>query len=160
MMSSNNHSASNPVDQPVNSSVSMQIPNNNIGISNSNNNVFEFYLPLPNDNRIYRVTYTELNSFEIARRLNNDIDISHIPDSQLSHHQNVQHFIRHQIHQRVQQRVYQPQQQSHYFDTMLNPQVDMMALNSQVHSDNVYNNVNSSNGTTSDNYTNYNENYF
>ncbi|PKY46263.1 hypothetical protein RhiirA4_461086 [Rhizophagus irregularis] len=61
------------------------------------NITFEFYLPLPNDTRIYHVTYTELNSKEIARLLNNRIDLSHIPDHQLPFHYNVHHLIRQQI---------------------------------------------------------------
>src|SRR5437016_2215514 len=112
-MSSNNHSAQDylnlPEDLAGNSYAPLQIPNNNnnyhVAISDPNNNVspdtFEFYLPLPND-MIYRVTYTQLHSFEIARLLNNGVDISHIPDSQFSHHQHVQQSIRQQIHQRVQ----------------------------------------------------------
>ncbi|PKK63847.1 hypothetical protein RhiirC2_788330 [Rhizophagus irregularis] len=52
------------------------------------NITFEFYLSLPNDTRIYHVTYTELNSMEIARLLNNRIDLSHIPDHQLPFHYN------------------------------------------------------------------------
>jgi hypothetical protein len=44
---------------------------------------FEFYLPLPNDEYIYHVTYTELNLREIARFLNNRIDLSYIPDHRL-----------------------------------------------------------------------------
>ena len=38
------------------------------------NAIFEFYLPLPNG----RITYTELDSLEIARLLNNRIDLSHV----------------------------------------------------------------------------------
>jgi hypothetical protein len=97
-----------------------------VGISNPNNTVppttFEFYLPLPNDT-IYRVTYTKLHSFEIATLLNNGVDISHIPSSHFSYHQDVQNSIRQQIHQRV-QHIYQPQQQSQTFDTIPNFQVD------------------------------------
>ncbi|RGB35845.1 hypothetical protein C1646_758871 [Rhizophagus diaphanus] len=56
----------------------LYINNNNIIISTPQNNTFEFYLPLPNDTRIYHVTYTELNSTEIAQFLNNNINSSHI----------------------------------------------------------------------------------
>ncbi|CAB5378134.1 hypothetical protein RhiirA5_419520 [Rhizophagus irregularis] len=130
-----------PEDQVGNSFVPTRIPNNNdnsinyhVGISNSNNtvpsNTFEFYLPLPNDT-IYRVTYTQLHSFEISTLLNNGVDTSHIPDSHFPYHQNVQSFIRQQIHQRVQY-IYQPQQPSQTFDTIPNFQLDMMPPNSQV----------------------------
>jgi hypothetical protein len=133
-----------PEDQVGNSFVPIRIPNNNdnsinnhVGISNSNNtvpsNTFEFYLPLPNDT-IYRVTYTQLHSFEISTLLNNGVDTSHIPDSHFPYHQNVQSFIRQQIHQRVQY-IYQPQQPSQTFDTIHtipNFQLDMMPPNSQV----------------------------
>ena len=50
------------------------------------NVTFEFYLPLPNDTRIYHITYTELHPLENARILNNSINLSHIPDHQLPHH--------------------------------------------------------------------------
>jgi hypothetical protein len=53
--------------------------NNNTIPAPQNNNTFEFYLPLPNDSRIYHVTYTELNSTEIAQFLNNNINSSQIP---------------------------------------------------------------------------------
>ncbi|GBB83876.1 hypothetical protein RclHR1_10540002 [Rhizophagus clarus] len=85
------------------------------------NNTFEFYLPLPNDICIYHITYTELNSIEIARLLNNRIDLSHIPNHQFPYHYNVQHLIRQQI---IQQSVVSQQstilQQS--FDTIDNNQ--------------------------------------
>ncbi|PKK69672.1 hypothetical protein RhiirC2_866607 [Rhizophagus irregularis] len=79
-----------------------QIRNNFINNSNAiapapQNITFEFYLPLPNNTRIYHVTYTELNSTEIARLLNNRIDLSHIPNHRLPYHYNVQHLIRQQI---------------------------------------------------------------
>ncbi|CAB4482574.1 hypothetical protein RhiirA5_476215 [Rhizophagus irregularis] len=79
-----------------------QTGNNFINNSNdiapaSQNNTFEFYLPLPNDTHIYHVIYTELNSTEIARLLNNRIDLSHIPNHRLPYHYNVQHIIRQQI---------------------------------------------------------------
>ncbi|GBC08970.1 hypothetical protein RclHR1_08510006 [Rhizophagus clarus] len=86
------------------------------------NNTFEFYLPLPNNTRIYYVTYTELNSIEIARLLNNRIDLSHVPNHQLPYHYNVQHLIRQQIVPRQQQIVgYQQNTISRqYYDTMDN----------------------------------------
>jgi hypothetical protein len=57
------------------------------------NAIFEFYLPLPNG----RITYTELDSLEIARLLNNRIDLSHVPDDQLPRHHNIQSFIQQQF---------------------------------------------------------------
>ncbi|RGB29423.1 hypothetical protein C1646_795469 [Rhizophagus diaphanus] len=90
---------------------------NNINITTLQNITYEFYLPLPNDTRIYHVTYTELNLIEIALLLNNRIDLSHIPNNRLPYHYNVQRLIRQEI---IQQSVgYQqntiPQQS---FDTM------------------------------------------
>ncbi|GBC09212.1 hypothetical protein RclHR1_00870003 [Rhizophagus clarus] len=81
-----------------------QIRNNFVNNTNTTpptlqNNTFEFYLPLPNDTRIYHITYTELNSTEVARLLNNRIDLSHIPDHRFPYHYNVQHLIRQQIGQ-------------------------------------------------------------
>ncbi|CAB4473518.1 unnamed protein product [Rhizophagus irregularis] len=61
------------------------------------NITFEFYLSLPNDTRIYHVTYTELNSMEITQLLNNRIDLSHFPDHKLPFHYNVHHLIRQEI---------------------------------------------------------------
>ena len=63
---------------------------------------FEFYSL--NNSRIYHTTYTELHPFEIVQRLNNSIDLSHIPDYQFPHHYDVQFLIRQQI-QHVQQPV-------------------------------------------------------
>ncbi|CAB4493037.1 hypothetical protein RhiirA5_419288 [Rhizophagus irregularis] len=79
-----------------------QTGNNSINNSNSispapQNNTSEFYLPLPNDTRIYHVTYTELTSTEIARRLNNGIDLSNIPNHRLPYHNNVQRLIMQEI---------------------------------------------------------------
>ena len=131
--------------QTENSFVPLQIPNNNnelnnvqhtsinnVGMSNPTlhihqNTTFEFYLPLPNDTRVYHVTYTELNSFDIARRLNNNINLSHIADYHLPHHHNIQSLIQQLIHQQVQQQVQQPVESQIYqpnstqhqsFDTM------------------------------------------
>ncbi|CAB5180817.1 unnamed protein product [Rhizophagus irregularis] len=129
--------------------------NNNVGMSNTNtitptlqSDTFEFYFPLQNDARICYVTYTELHQFEIARLLNNGINLSRIPDHQFPHHYNIQSLIQQQIQQQVQQPVYQQnsvQQQS--FDTIIQPTY-------QVYSDNnnTYNNAsNSVNGTIPDN---------
>ncbi|CAB4444597.1 unnamed protein product [Rhizophagus irregularis] len=132
------------MDQTEDSPVSQQILNNNIndniqhistndvGISNMSLNAlhnvniatpapqnvtFEFYFSLPNDTRIYHVTfqYTELHPLENARLLNDRINLSHIPDYQLSHHYNLQFLIQQQIQQQVQHHIYQQndiQQQS------------------------------------------------
>ncbi|GES73888.1 hypothetical protein GLOIN_2v1482135 [Rhizophagus clarus] len=129
-----------------------------MGISNSNNNVplkkFEFYLPLSND-AIYRVTYTQLNSFEIAKLLNKGVDTSHIPDPDFLYHINVQSLICQQIRQRVQQHFYQPQQQSQTNNSIPNSipnsQMDTIAPNSQVHVNYTYNEDMSEN--TGFNYT-------
>ncbi|GBC08553.1 hypothetical protein RclHR1_08200005 [Rhizophagus clarus] len=83
------------------------------------NNTFEFYFPLPNDIRIYHIMYTELDSTEIARILNNRIDLSHIPDNRFPHHYNVQHLIRQQIIQRTQQNIIL----RHPFHTMENQSI-------------------------------------
>ncbi|RGB41663.1 hypothetical protein C1646_662862 [Rhizophagus diaphanus] len=134
------------MDQTENSSAPQQILNNNnnennqhtlinnVGVSNTNLNtlhinninsttlashniIFEFYCHLPNDTRIYRVTYSELNPSENVQLLNNGIN--RIPDYLLPHHYNVQSQIQQQIQQQVQHPiVYQQnsiQQQS--FDT-------------------------------------------
>ncbi|PKC67292.1 hypothetical protein RhiirA1_458620 [Rhizophagus irregularis] len=66
----------------------------------SQNITFEFYLPLPNDTRIYHVTYTELNSVGIAQLLNNRINLSHFLNHRLPHHYNIQHLIRQEIVQK------------------------------------------------------------
>ncbi|CAB4373336.1 unnamed protein product [Rhizophagus irregularis] len=83
-----------PMDQTGNN-----FNNTNTIVPTPQNNTFEFYLPLPNDTRIYYVTYTELNSTEIARLLNNRIDLSYIPDHQLPYHYNVHRLIREEIGQ-------------------------------------------------------------
>jgi hypothetical protein len=98
------------------------LQNNNVEMSNETlnistipapqNTVFEFYLPLPNDT-IYHITYqfTKLRSLEIARRLNNGINLSHITDYQLPHH--------HHIHSLIKQQILHPvDYQSQPFDTM------------------------------------------
>jgi len=56
---------------------------------------------LSTDSRIYHATYTELNSVEIAQLLNQSVDISHIPDSQLPHHQLIQQQIQQQVSQSI-----------------------------------------------------------
>jgi hypothetical protein len=172
-MSSNGHLAQDylnlPEDQTGNNFAPMQIPNgddnNNyhVEISNSDNTAllttFEFYLPLPNDT-VYQVTYTKLRSIDITTLLNNGVDISHIPNSHLPHHQIVQRLINQQIYQRTQQRVYQPQQQSQLYDMIPNSQVDMTTHNSLVYSNN--NNIydNSNKEDMEYNYTtNHNDSY-
>jgi hypothetical protein len=70
------------------------------------NVTFEFYFPLPNDSRIYYVTYTELHPLENARLLNDRINLSQIFNHQIPHHNNIQSLIQKQIQQQVQQPVY------------------------------------------------------
>jgi hypothetical protein len=101
---------------------------NVMGMSNLNTNTvvlvpqnttFEVYLPL--NGRIYHVTYTELNLLGIASHLNNRIDLSQVPDDQLTHHHNIQSFIQQQF---LQQHVGYHQQndiQQQYFDTQPTP---------------------------------------
>ncbi|RIA79165.1 hypothetical protein C1645_841377 [Glomus cerebriforme] len=144
------------MDPTGNNFVPLQIPDNN----NENNfqhtsintitpapqdAIFVVYLSLPNDTRIYRVTYqyTELHPLENVQLLNNRINI---PDSQFPHHYNIQSLIQQQIQQQVHQPVvYQQnniQQQS--FDTM------RIQPTSQInYSDNNANNNTSANGTIS-----------
>ncbi|PKK66551.1 hypothetical protein RhiirC2_753265, partial [Rhizophagus irregularis] len=56
------------------------------------------------------------------------------------------------IHQQVHQHIHQLQQQSQTYDTISNPQVDMIPLNSQVNTNNnTYNNVIHSNEAISEN---------
>ncbi|CAB4476859.1 hypothetical protein RhiirA1_457513 [Rhizophagus irregularis] len=87
-----------------------------VGMSNINQNnfhidsvtsesekTFELYLALPNDTILIYVTYTELNPIEIAQRLNNNINLSHIPDHQFQHHYYLQNLIKGQIIQKSQQ---------------------------------------------------------
>src|SRR5436190_19797123 len=109
------------MDQTGNNFVPSQIIDNNnenfqhtsnVGMSNMildtnttapaapQNTTFQFYLPLPNDTRVYHVTYRELDSSEIAQFLNNSINLSHIPYYQFPHHYNLQSLI--------QQRIVQP----------------------------------------------------
>ncbi|CAB5213412.1 hypothetical protein RhiirA5_478341 [Rhizophagus irregularis] len=134
-------------DQTGNSPSPQQIPNNNnnneniqhtlinnVGVSNMNLNtlhvntinsttlaphniIFEFYYHLPNDARIYRVTYSELNPSENVQLLNNGIN--RIPDYLLTHHYNVQSQIQQQIQQQVQHSIIYQQNsiQQRSFDT-------------------------------------------
>ncbi|RGB29424.1 hypothetical protein C1646_795471 [Rhizophagus diaphanus] len=98
-----------PMDQTGNDFV-----NNANSIAPAPQNItFEFYIPLPND-RIIHVTYTELNSTEIAQLLNNRIDLSHIPNHRLPYHYNVHRLIRQEIIRQYQQNAV-PQQS---FDTI------------------------------------------
>ncbi|CAB4445431.1 unnamed protein product [Rhizophagus irregularis] len=97
------------------------------------NFTYEFYLPLPNDTRIYHVTYTELNLIEIALLLNNRIDLSHIPNHRLPYHYNVQRLIRQEI---IQQSVAGYQQNTiprQSFDTM-----DIQPIFQELPDDNAY----------------------
>lgn len=94
-----------------------QISSNNMTTPPLQNITYEFYFPVPNDTRVYHVTYTELNSIEIARRLNDRIDLSHLLNHQFPYHYYIQHSIRQQIVQQsggYQQNII-PQQT---FDTM------------------------------------------
>ncbi|PKY56154.1 hypothetical protein RhiirA4_476236 [Rhizophagus irregularis] len=110
---------------------------NNVGTSNTfiiNNllpHLFEFYFPLPNDTRIYYVTYTELYPLENARLLNNSINLSRI---QLPHHYNIQSLIRQQIQQQVQQTVYQQNNvQQQFIDTTIQPTSQVFSDNNNVY---------------------------
>ncbi|CAG8576883.1 uncharacterized protein OCT59_026911 [Rhizophagus irregularis] len=76
------------------------INNTNTTTPAPQNITLEFYFTSPDGTRIYHVTYTELNLTETARHLNSRIDLSRIPDHQLTYHYNVQHSIRQQIVQR------------------------------------------------------------
>ena len=96
--------------------------NTSTAIPAPQNTTFEFYLPLPNG-RIYYVTYTELSTLEIARHLNNRIDLSHIPDDQLSHHHNLHSFIQQQFLQPVDYQQQNNIQQQQCFDSQPTPQV-------------------------------------
>ena len=80
-------------------------------------NTFEFYFHLPNDTRIYRVNYSELNLSENVQLLNNGIN--RIPDYLLPHHYNVQSQILQQIQQQVQHPIVYQQNntQQQFFDT-------------------------------------------
>ncbi|CAB4472829.1 hypothetical protein RhiirA5_424769 [Rhizophagus irregularis] len=143
---------------PYNNSNDQHASINNLGASNTNNttlalqnDTFEFYFPLSNDTRIYHVTYqyTELHPLDNARLLNNNINLSRIPDHQLPLHYNIQSLIRQQIQQQqVQKPVYQQNNgQQQLFDSTIQPI-------SQIYSDNSngYNTVsNSVNGTITDN---------
>ncbi|GBB85703.1 hypothetical protein RclHR1_12190007 [Rhizophagus clarus] len=133
-----NNDTTQDLQNPDNNNNEQHTLINNAGISNAfintatpvlQNATFEFYFPLPNDTRIYYVTYTELNHLEIAQRLNNNINLSHIPGHQFPHHYNIQSWIRQLIQQVQQPDVYQQnsiqqnsiQQQS--FDTQSTFQV-------------------------------------
>ncbi|RIA89798.1 hypothetical protein C1645_824252 [Glomus cerebriforme] len=111
----------------------------NTAIPAPQNATFEFYFPF--GSRIYHITYqcTELHPLENARLLNNNINLSHIPNYQFPHHYNIQSLIQQQIQQQVQQPQQNPIQQS--FNTSMSPQ-----SNSQ--NNNAYNT--SANGAISD----------
>ncbi|CAB4405081.1 unnamed protein product [Rhizophagus irregularis] len=78
---------------------------------------FEFYLSY--NTRIYRVTNTALNKFEIALLLNNGINLSHIPGHHFPHHYYIQFLIR----QFVESQIYQPNVQQQSFGFQPNSQV-------------------------------------
>ncbi|CAB4392074.1 unnamed protein product [Rhizophagus irregularis] len=78
---------------------------------------FEFYLSY--NTRIYRVTNTALNKFEIAQLLNNGINLSHIPGHHFPHHYYIQFLIR----QFVESQIYQPNVQQQSFGFQPNSQV-------------------------------------
>ncbi|GBC03427.1 hypothetical protein RclHR1_05110010 [Rhizophagus clarus] len=112
-MNLNNHTTQNDFNLQMDQTAPLQflgnddIQHNNVEMSNTTLNisntvpqdtVFEFYLPLPNDT-IYHITYqfTKLHTSEIARRLNNGINLSHITDHQLPHHYYIHSLIKQQI---------------------------------------------------------------
>ena len=148
-MDSNNHTTQDysnlSTDQIGNSFIPLQIldNNNSVGMFNTNlntntatpapqNEIFEFYFHLPNDARIYRVTYSELHPSDNVQLLNNGINLSHIPDYQFPHHYNLQPLIQQQIQQRVQQPVFYQQntiQQQSFDNSSTQP-------TSQIYSDN------------------------
>lgn len=85
---------------------------------------FEFYLSY--NTRIYRVTNTALNKFEIAQLLNNGINLSHIPGHHFPHHYNIQFLIR----QFVESQIYQPNGiQQQFFRFQSNSQVYSSDIN-------------------------------
>src|SRR5581483_5282943 len=66
---------------------------------------------------VYRVRYTALQLIEVARLLNNGIDLSHISDNQFPHHLNIQSLIQRQIQQNiVESQSYQPNYQRNAFN--------------------------------------------
>jgi hypothetical protein len=95
------------------------------------NVTFEFYFPLPNDSRIYYVTYTELHPLENARLLNDRINLSQISNHQIPHHNNIQSLIQQQIQQQVQQPVYYQQdniqQQQHIQQQVQHPVINQQS---------------------------------
>src|SRR6266496_2092483 len=131
-MSSNNQTTQNYSNLPMDLTGNhLQIlgNNNDVGMPNTfintatpapQNAVFEFYFHLPDDTRIYRVTYSELHPSENIQLLNNGINLSHIPNHQFPHHYNIQSQIQQQILQQVQQPVYYQQNsiQQQSFDDM------------------------------------------
>ncbi|RGB41689.1 hypothetical protein C1646_751862 [Rhizophagus diaphanus] len=100
--------------------------------------MFEFYFPLPNDTRIYHVTYqyTELHPLENARLLNNRINLSHILDNQFPLHNNIHSLIQQQIQHQVQQPIYQQSTenniQQQFFDT-IQPNTTQVYPNNNTH---------------------------
>ncbi|RGB30958.1 hypothetical protein C1646_764664 [Rhizophagus diaphanus] len=70
------------------SSDTMSHHNHRVNTAASGSETFEFYFPLPNG-RFYFVTYTELNLYDIAQRLNNGINGIYTPNHQSPHLQNL-----------------------------------------------------------------------
>jgi hypothetical protein len=138
-MDLNNHTMQMGQTPPLQFLDNNNVQNNNVEMSNmtfninttpaSQNTVFEFYLPLPNDT-IYHITYqfTKLHSSEIARRLNDGINLSNVTDYQFPHH--------HYIHSLIKQQILPPvDSQLQSFDTMIQP------ASSQEYVDNDVNNA-------------------
>ncbi|CAG8585599.1 hypothetical protein GLOIN_2v1871505 [Rhizophagus irregularis DAOM 181602=DAOM 197198] len=122
-------------DQHTSINTAVEMSNTSTTTPTLQNDTFEFYFPLPNDTRIYHVTYqyTELHPLENARRLNNSINLSRIPGHEFPLHNNIHSLIQQQIQQQfqqVQQPVYQQNSiQQNFFDTNIQS-------TSQVYSDN------------------------
>lgn len=127
---------------PHHHNVGMDQRINTTATSVPQNTTFEFYLS--NDTSTYYVTYIELNSSEIARLLNNNINLSHIPDFQLQHHRDIQSSIHQQIRKQTQRPVHE--------QNTIQPFNTMIMTTTQAYSDNVNNNAvsNLSDGTIPD----------
>jgi hypothetical protein len=117
-MNSNNQTAQNYSNLPMgnNSNEQHNIINDVfINTATPQNDIFVFYFPLPNDTRIYRVTYQYaelLHPLENARLLNNSINLSGISNHQFPPHNNIHSLIQQQIQQQFQQPVYQQNTES------------------------------------------------
>ncbi|CAB4433585.1 unnamed protein product [Rhizophagus irregularis] len=132
-MSSNDHSAQDYLNLPE-----AQVGNSSVPtlIPDNNDNNINYHVGISNSNN----TVTS-DTFEFYLPLPNDTI--------------------YRIHQRVQY-IYQPQQPSQTFDTIPNSQAEMLPPNSQVYSNNIYENVIPSNETISEDieYTNQTYNDF